>query len=164
MWDFIQGRGLEGMVAKKHGSVYRPGQRTDDWRKIGLVDSVRAVVAGYLPGGGGRSDSFGSLLLGLWTREGLRWIGSVGTGFNDGSLRAIREALDEMTIDRSTFIPEPDLPRQAVFVDPVLVAAVEYKEWTSVGRLRAPVFKGFTGDDLGDITWELEGPAADEAG
>jgi len=35
---------------------------------------------------------------------------------------------------------------------------VQYKEFTSVGRLRAPSFKGFTDDEPSSVTWEEEGP------
>lgn len=161
LWEFVLQRGLEGIVAKRLDSPYRSGGRSADWRKITVARRVRAVVGGFTEGDGGRSGSFGALLLGLWTDGGLRWIGSVGSGFDDWSLQAIRAALDQMRMENSPFLPGDDLPRKAVWVYPQLVVLVEFREWTAVGRLRAPVFKGFTDDPHGEITWAAEGPDAD---
>jgi bifunctional non-homologous end joining protein LigD len=159
LWGFVTSRDLEGIVSKRMDAPYRPGIRSQDWRKIVNVHRVRAVVGGYLPGTGGRSGTFGSLLVGLTDGEALRWIGAVGTGFDDAALRAIRGALDEMVASRSPFHPDPDLPGEAVWVAPSLVAVVEFREWTAAHRLRAPSFKGFSDDDPATVTWEREGPA-----
>ncbi|MDJ0961071.1 MAG: non-homologous end-joining DNA ligase [Acidimicrobiia bacterium] len=160
LWSLVEERGIEGIVAKRRSSIYRPGVRSAEWRKITRFRQVRAVVGGFLPGDRSRSDSFGSLLVGLWADDGLRWIGAVGTGFNQQQLRAIRAALDEMTIDDSPFLDAAAIPRGAVWVAPQLVTMIQYKEFTSAGRLRAPSFKGFTDDDVRAITWEQEGPNA----
>ena len=154
----VVGEGLEGIVAKRHGSLYRPGVRSPDWRKVPHLRAVRAVVGGFTSGDGGRTGTFGSLLLGLWAGERLRWIGSVGTGFDDASLRAIRSALDEMTVDGCPFDSVAELPADSTWVAPHLVARVEFKEWTKAGRLRAPSFKGFVPDPEEEVTWEAEGP------
>jgi bifunctional non-homologous end joining protein LigD len=162
LWSTVLEQGLEGMVAKRLGRPYLPGRRAEHWRKISHVRSMRGVVGGFTPGEGGRDRSFGALLVGLWTEAGLRWVGSVGTGFDDAALAAIREALDQMIRPDSPFTVGPELPREATWVEPQLVARVGYKEWTKVGRLRAPRFQGFTDDDPESVTWESEGPG--EAG
>ena len=159
LWDFVQARRLEGMVAKRLGSTYQPGVRSPDWRKIGNFSQVRAVVGGFTPGSGGRAQTFGSLLLGLWEADGLRWIGAVGSGFDEPALRAIRGALDEMSIADSPFLDDTGIPRPATWVSPQLVAVVRYKQWTRAGRLRAPSFKGFTDYPPHSVTWISEGPA-----
>lgn len=160
MWGFVQERGMEGLVAKRLGSRYHPGQRSADWRKVPSLVSTRAVVGGYTPGSGGRVSTFGGLLLGLGEGDRLRFIGSVGTGFDDVALRAIRAALDELRIEQSPFGADAVVPRQAVWVEPRLVAVVQFREWTGAGRLRAPVFKGFTDEPPASITWDQEGPAS----
>jgi bifunctional non-homologous end joining protein LigD len=86
LWNFVVERGMEGVVAKRVGSSYRPGKRSPDWRKIASFRTLRAVVGGYTPGERGRSGSFGSLLIGLWDGDRLRWIGSVGSGFSNAAL------------------------------------------------------------------------------
>jgi bifunctional non-homologous end joining protein LigD len=158
LFSAVVERELEGIVAKRHGSPYRPGVRSPDWRKIPHVRVVRAVVGGFTVGEGGRAGTFGSLALGLWEGTRLRWIGSVGTGFADSALLAIRSALDEMTVAESPFWPDPELSIGLTWVAPHLVARVEFKEWTEAGRLRAPSFKGFIAEEPEQVTWESEGP------
>ncbi|MFQ5968232.1 MAG: non-homologous end-joining DNA ligase [Acidimicrobiia bacterium] len=158
LFDAVKERRLEGMVGKRLGSAYRPGVRSSDWRKVAAVQRVKAVVGGFLPGEGGRTTTFSSLLLGLWVGDTLRWIGSVGTGFDNASLRAIRQTLDQLETATSPFLAPEELPPQATWVTPSLVADVEFKQWTKAGRLRAPSFKGFTLDPLEDVTWAAEGP------
>jgi bifunctional non-homologous end joining protein LigD len=160
LWELVVARDLEGIVAKRIGSQYHPGVRSPEWRKIARFRHVRAVVAGYVPGERARSRTFGSLLLGLHTADGLRWIGAVGSGFTDPQLTSIRQALDSMTTPQRPFLADPSIPRNAVWVHPQLVAMVRFKEFTSAGRLRGPSFKGFTDDDPASITWAAEGPQA----
>ena len=121
LWVGVEQQGLEGMVAKRIDSPYRPGVRSPDWRKVARVDQVRAVVGGFLPGERSRASTFGSLLLGLVDGTHLRYIGSVGTGFDGSALRAIRAALDEMVRPTSPFLPDADIPDRAVLVEPSLV-------------------------------------------
>lgn len=158
LWDFVIERGMEGVVAKRVGSSYRPGKRSPDWRKIASFRTLRAVVGGYTPGERGRAGSFGSLLIGLWEGDRLRWIGSVGSGFSNEALGAIRSALDEMVANRSPFAEPEPMPKGATWVVPQLVAMIQYRQWTRAGRLRAPSFKGFTDDPLEEVTWAAEGP------
>jgi bifunctional non-homologous end joining protein LigD len=160
LFTAIKEQGLEGMVAKRLGSSYRPGIRSPDWRKIVVRRSVRAVVGGFTRGEGSRASTFGALLVGLWVGSNLRWIGAVGTGFSDAALASVRSALEEMRTDRCPFEADDELPRDASWVVPHLVAAVEYREWTEAGRLRGPSFKGFAGEPPEAATWEAEGPEA----
>ena len=160
VWDFVVEHRMEGIVAKRHGSPYRPGVRSPDWRKISHFRTLRAVVGGYTEGTGGRFGLFGSLVLGLWRDGGLHWIGQVGSGFDDKSLRMIRTALSEMRVADSPFVESTEIPRGVTWVDPQLIAMVRYKEFTRVGRLRAPSYKGFTDDPPESITWETEGPSS----
>ena len=157
LWEVVVARDLEGMVAKRAGSPYRPGVRSTDWRKVAHLHTVKAVVGGYTRGEGGRSASFGALVLGLWVGSRLRWIGNVGTGFSDRAVDAIRAALDAMPRSDTPFHPEPEMPAMSP-VEPVLVAAVGYRNWTTAGRIRHPRFKGFTDDVAEALTWEAEGP------
>ena len=160
IWEFVEQNDLEGIVAKRLGSGYSPGARSPDWRKIGYFKHVRAVVGGFTTGTGGRESTFGSLLLGLWDDGLLRWVGAVGSGFDDKSLHAIREALDAMTSSESPFHDRPEMPPGTTWVEPALVAMVRFKQWTEAGKLRAPSFRGFTDDPSEEIIWEREGPSS----
>ena len=143
-----QAQGLEGVVAKRRGSPYCPGRRSDDWRKLKHVRRTSAVVAGWKPGEGGRAGRIGSLLLGVQGAAGLEFAGHVGTGFSAATLAALGARLEPLRRDASPFataVPR-EHARSAVWVEPVLVVEVEYTEWTRDGRLRHPSYKGLRDD------------------
>jgi bifunctional non-homologous end joining protein LigD len=152
---------LEGIVSKRSGSVYRPGRRSEDWRKTANRKTCEALVVGALAGTGARTSTFGSLALAVWTDEGrLRYVGSVGSGFDQATLTAVNRAILDMATDRPDDMKDVDaVPGPIRWVVPSLVAVVEYAAWTDDGRLRAPVFKGFSATPPGEITWAREGPA-----
>jgi len=159
LFTAVTAQGLEGIVAKRLGSTYRPGRRSEDWQKISVRHTLRAVVGGYLPGEGGRSSTFGSILVGLYEPAGLRWVAAVGSGFNDSSLRAFHEALSQLERPTSPFTNDVIVPGGSpVWVEPGIVVKVEYKEWTHDEHLRAPVYKGIEIAEPETITWAAEGP------
>ncbi len=139
---------LEGVMAKKLGSRYQPGKRSADWRKIKLTNTQDCVILGWTPGQGGRSSTFGALLVGAYVRTELRWVGQVGTGFTDAMLEAIQDTLESIEIEEPSG-DDQDLGhvKGARFVEPKLVCEVEYLEMTtSTGKMRAPSFKGLRTD------------------
>lgn len=156
----VEDRGIEGIVAKRLGSRYHPGRRSEDWLKIPVRHTLRAVVGGYLPGEGGRSSTFGSVLVGLHDDVGLRWIAAVGSGFDDVTLEIFATHLRQIERPRSPFHNQVVLPRpgRPLWVEPVIVIGVEYKEWTHDNHLRAPVFKGVETVPAEAVTWAEEGP------
>ncbi|HWO70441.1 MAG TPA: non-homologous end-joining DNA ligase [Actinomycetota bacterium] len=153
--------GLEGVVAKRKGSPYRPGRRSDDWRKIKLVSRQDCVILGWTPGRGGRAGTLGALLVGAYVDGRLRWVGQVGTGFTDATLRRLLEEL--APLERADPpIPDPGLRavKGARFVEPRLVCEVEYLELTRKAlKMRAPSFKGLRPDKAPEDC-VLEPPAA----
>lgn len=160
LFEAAKEAGLEGVVAKRSESLYLPGRRSPDWRKVAVRHRLRAVVGGYLPGEGSRSATFGSVLVGLYDDGGLRWIAAVGSGFDESSLTAFSAALKELERPVSPFhnqVITPG-PGKAVWVDPGIVIEVEYKEWTHDHHLRAPVYKGIDISDPESVTWDEEGP------
>ena len=161
LFSAVAAKGLEGIMAKRLDSMYRPGERSSGWRKIPHVRRTRAVVAGYTESERIRAGGFGALLLGMWEDDHLRYVGSVGTGFDHESARAIRSALEQMTVADSPFIDDSAVPA-ATFVYPHLVAEIAFKQWTRAGRLRAPSFKGFSDRAHAAITWETEGPTSND--
>lgn len=158
LFEAVQAQGLEGIVGKRLGSVYVQGRRSPDWRKISIRRSLRAVVGGYLPGERSRASTFGSILVGLWDGPDLRWVAAVGSGFDEPSLQAIKEALQDLERPTSPFINNVAVPQTPVWVEPGIVVSVEYKEWTHDFHLRAPVYKGVELADPETVTWDEEGP------
>jgi bifunctional non-homologous end joining protein LigD len=133
---------LEGVVAKRADSRYRPGRRTSDWQKLKLRRTQEVVVCGYTRGQGRRSSGFGALVVGVPGAGGLRWAGNVGAGFTDDEIGRLLEMLRPLERRDAPFAETPRMPRvrrtDVVWVDPRLVAEVEFAEWTREGRLRAP--------------------------
>jgi bifunctional non-homologous end joining protein LigD len=149
-----QKQGLEGVVAKRLTSRYRPGRRSPDWVKVKNIRAQEVVVGGWSPGKGRRSGTIGSLLLGLPDADegGLRYIGQVGTGFTDYMLADLLTRLKRLARKTSPF--HPDVPRadarDAQWVSPRLVGEVAFGEWTSDGRLRHPAWRGLRPDKSPD--------------
>lgn len=141
-------QGLEGVVAKRRDSRYTPGRRSDSWLKVKNVRRTSAVVAGWKPGGGGRSGRIGSLLLGVPGEHGLDYAGHVGTGFTGAVLADLAQRLGPLRRATSPFATEVprEHARDAVWVEPVLVCEVDYATWTRDGRLRHPSYKGLRDD------------------
>jgi bifunctional non-homologous end joining protein LigD len=138
---------LEGVVAKRLGSVYEPGRRSPTWLKIKNVYRQELVVGGWLPGEGGRSGRVGALLVGYHDEEGrLRYAGRVGSGFTEAELKRVKQKLDELATDGNPFEAGPKVPKGAHFTEPRLVAEVEFREWTRTGTLRAPTYQGLRED------------------
>jgi bifunctional non-homologous end joining protein LigD len=143
-------RGLEGIVAKKLGSLYRPGQRTKDWVKIKATKSQDCVIVGWAPGQGARAE-LGSLLVGVYRKGKLTYAGHVGTGFTQQTLKLLKERLKPLETDEPPVPPPPTDEvdtRQVHWVRPELVVDVEYLEFTSQGRMRAASFKGLRDDKV----------------
>lgn len=140
---------LEGVMAKRLGSRYKPGKRSDDWRKIKLRTSQDCVILGWTPGEGGRRGTFGALLVGAFTREDgeLLWVGQVGSGFSDRMLKDVLAELEPLRREGPAATdPELTAVPGAVFVEPQVTCEVEYHEFTDTGKMRAPSFKGLRPD------------------
>ena len=85
-------KGLEGIIAKRKSSIYRPGKRSPDWLKIKSRPQQEFVVCGFTEGKGSRKH-FGALLLGAYRNGKLRSFGHSGTGF---SQKGLAEAIDRL--------------------------------------------------------------------
>jgi len=137
--------GIEGIVAKKLDCPYQPGARASHWIKVKNVLTQDVVVGGWTPGEGGRSSSLGSLAVGVMEGDQLVYAGKVGTGFSEQSLAFVKRELEPLRRETSPFSGRQP-PKGTIFVEPRLVAHVEFREWTGSGTLRAPSFKGLRPD------------------
>jgi bifunctional non-homologous end joining protein LigD len=140
--------GLEGVVAKRLDSVYRPGVRGPEWIKVKNFRTQSVVIGGWRPGKGRRAGGVGSLLFGVHDDEGrLVYAGHVGTGFTAQDLRDV-EALftPRRTSPFAGTLPR-EVTRDAHWVEPSIVGEVAYAVWTADARLRHPSWRGLR-DDL----------------
>ncbi len=139
-------QGLEGVMAKRLQSTYEPGRRSGAWLKIKHTKRQELVVGGWVPGEGRRAKRIGALLMGYYRDGELVYAGRVGTGFTERLLGELQARLEQYRRRTSPFAGRPPLPREAVFVEPCLVAEIEFREWTGEGVMRAPSFKGLRED------------------
>ena len=140
-------QGLEGLLAKRLDSCYEPGRRTGAWLKIKNLRREEFTIVGWEPGEGRREHRIGSLLVARHDPETgeLVYAGEVGTGFTDATLQSLTERLVPLRTDRSP-LPTRQGPKKACWVEPLLVAEVEYANVTPDGMLRHPSFKGLRED------------------
>ncbi|GAA5100513.1 ATP-dependent DNA ligase [Microbacterium yannicii] len=142
---------LEGIVVKDPGSRYVRGGRSEAWLKVKITRTQEVVIAGIRPGKGGRSNTFGSLLLGIPDEAGLRYAGRVGSGFSDSTLATLMKKLLPLRTDANPLVGVPPLDaRDALWVRPELVGEVEYGEFTPAGIMRHPRWRGLRPDKRPD--------------
>jgi bifunctional non-homologous end joining protein LigD len=136
-------RGYEGVVAKDSSSPYVE-RRSRYWLKVKVRLEEEFVIAGYTPPAGARKY-FGSLLLGAYENGLLRYVGRVGTGFDEKALKLLFRKFQPLKRKSSPFVPSPRI-RTATFLSPKLVAQISFTEWTRDRKLRHPVFLGLRED------------------
>lgn len=137
--------GMEGIVSKNINSVYEQ-KRTRNWVKAKCIKRQEFVIGGYTKPKGGRKY-FGSLLIGTYNNKNeLTYCGHVGTGFTQQSLDELYEKLQLIKIFSNPFNSIPPDSSKVTWVKPMLLAEVEFTEWTSEGIVRHPSFKGLRMD------------------
>lgn len=147
---------LEGVMAKKPGSIYTIGKRTKDWLKIKTEKRQEMVIGGYTHNEGS-SKLFSALLLGIIENGSFEFITPVGTGFNKKMQEEIIKKLRPYETDQCPFSSTPEYNKPSRFrpnppkatvtwVQPKLVAEISYREETKGGAIRQPSFKGLRED------------------
>ncbi len=163
LFEIARDKKLEGILAKRRASCYEE-RRSREWLKIKIRHRMECVVGGYTNPEGSRAH-FGSLVLGLYDKEGrLIHVGQVGSGFDQKLLAELFKTLKKIETKKNPFYGEVEALRKVSWVKPELVAEVEYAEWTegansgSGPKLRAPVFLGLRDDkDPKECTLEQAG-------
>ena len=137
--------GLEGVIGKRRDARYVQ-RRSPDWIKLKCGQRQEFVICGYTDPQGARTG-IGALLLGAHDDKGvLQYAGNVGTGFNEATLRDLKQKLDALATDDSPFPPKAVAGRKHHWVKPKLIAEVSFAEWTSSGSVRHAVFQGLRAD------------------
>jgi bifunctional non-homologous end joining protein LigD len=137
-----KGQGVEGIVSKRVDARYEHA-RSASWVKIKHENTDEFVVVGYTKPKGSRSN-FGALLMATKEDGGLRYVGKVGTGYDDAALRELFQLLSSLEQDKgSVTLPAHAKvsPRAVHWVKPQLVAEVAFRGWAKEGLLRQAAFK-----------------------
>lgn len=138
LFDAVLAEGLEGVVAKKSGSPYRIGQKTEEWRKIKCLRHANALIGGYLAEGA----RVRSLLVGVPREEGLWYIGAAASGVTQSQWRALG-ALFAKSAGVCPFLNPPKTDG-ARWVEPLMGVRVRFLEYTAGGLMRNPAVIGFS--------------------
>ena len=145
--ELTQAAGAEGIVAKRLDSIYVPGKRATTWRKIKHRHEQEFVIGGFTTGTGARSTSFGSLALGYYVGDELRFAGTAGSGLDHAMIDKLFRWMKAHP-SACPFAPPPprEVVRESTWCEPLLVAQCAFTEWTEGGLMRHPVFLGLRDD------------------
>ncbi|HEY3308535.1 MAG TPA: DNA ligase D [Desulfuromonadaceae bacterium] len=136
---------LEGIVAKKASSSYQTGKRSKDWLKIKIKLQQEAIICGFTEPRGGRKY-FGALVLGVYEKKELTYIGLSGGGFDENSLKEIHAMLLPLIQAEPSFKERVKTDMPVKWVKPVMVCEVSFTEWTGDRVMRHPIFLGLRDD------------------
>ena len=155
-FDAASKMGLEGIIAKRSDSLYSPGARSKDWLKIKTEKRQEVIIAGYT-NKQGSPKVFSSLLLGVYEKNKLQYVGKVGTGFSNKQQKEMLAIFKPLIRKKSPFEATPDYNKRNRFrpvttdmtvtwLKPTLVCEVNYAEITQDGLFRHPSFAGLRMD------------------
>src|ERR1700746_2950022 len=145
LFELTKEKGMEGIIAKQKGSIYRPGKRTSDWLKIKARLQQEFVVGGFTAPKGSRKH-LGAVVLGAYTNGKLRHYGYAGSGFSEKGLTDAVERMKPLFTDKSPFVNPPNTKEKIQWVKPKLVCEIEYAELTADYQLRQTTFLGWRDD------------------
>jgi bifunctional non-homologous end joining protein LigD len=136
--------GLEGIISKRKDSPYSSG-RNSHWVKSKCLLRQEFVIGGFTDPQGQRTG-FGALLLGVYENKNLRYVGKVGTGFNEKNIATLLKKLKKLETEESPFELKSPRVRGIHWLQPKLVAEIKFANWTNDKILRVPVYQGLRED------------------
>jgi bifunctional non-homologous end joining protein LigD len=153
--EAVRKLGLEGVVGKRGGSIYEPGERSGAWIKRRTNREQEFVIGGYVPG----TRGFDALIVGVYQKKRLIYVAKVKDGFVPRTRDDIFPALKNLRIDECPFtnLPEKKASRwgevltaekmnECRWLEPALFAQVAFVEWTDGGKLRHCAFVAMRDD------------------
>ena len=143
-FDKARRAGEEGVIAKRAAGLYYSGRRTREWLKIKATHEQEAVIVGFTAPRGSR-EYFGSVVLGVYHKGKLVYVGHSGGGFSRQMLKTLHARMMKLKTDKKPFTGVPR-EEEITWIRPRLVCQVKFTEWTDKGEMRHPVFLGVRTD------------------
>jgi DNA ligase D-like protein (predicted ligase) len=153
--DAARQQRLEGIIGKRKDSLYESGKRTGAWIKHRLNNGQELVIGGYVPG----THGLDAIIVGFYREKDLIYVARVRNGFVPASRRRLFERLRPLVTSECPFVNLPEKHRarwgegltaedmkKCIWLRPVLVAQIEFLEWTESGHLRHSKFAGLRED------------------
>jgi DNA ligase D-like protein (predicted ligase) len=161
----VREQGLEGAIAKRRDSLYQAGKRSGTWVKMRVNRGQELVIGGYVPA----PKNFDSIVVGYYEGQQLLYVDRVRNGFTPASREALFKRFRGLDRENCPFqnLPEsgkgrwgegltPEDMSKCRWLEPGLVAAIEFAEWTSTNHLRHSKFIALREDkDASDVWREL---------
>jgi bifunctional non-homologous end joining protein LigD len=144
LFDLAREHGAEGIIGKQIYSTYVEA-RSANWVKLKINREIEAVIGGYTAPRGSRSH-LGAILVGLYDGKKLKYIGGVGTGFDEKILANLAAEMKPLETRVCPFSEDPETKEPATWLKPELVARVRFREFTREHHLRQPVYLGLRRD------------------
>lgn len=132
--------GLEGIMAKVRTSPYQPGRRSPFWQKIKTRHTADCVILGYTRGKGNREQAFGAIHVAFKEGKELKYVGKVGSGFDDKTLKSLLAELKRHKEVKRPIRQKPLDDALTTWIEPTVMCEVQYASFTKDGMLREPVF------------------------
>lgn len=145
LFEEMQKRNLEGLIAKNQESTYQEERRGSDWLKVKTSKRQEVVIGGYTEPRGGRKY-LGALLVGVYEKGELIYVGHSGGGIPDKMRQELQAKLSKLERRTSPFSTEPKPNAPVHWVRPAMVCEMSFSEWTEEGYMRHPQFKGIRTD------------------
>jgi bifunctional non-homologous end joining protein LigD len=157
--ESVKAQGLEGLVAKRLDSRYESGLRTGAWQKMRINRGQEFVVGGYTVG----TNTFDALVFGYYDGDRLMYAGRTRNGFTPIVRQQVFKKFRGLAIKECPFanLPEAKSGRWGAgltaakmkdcrWLKPVLVAQIEFLEWTGDNHLRHTKFVALRDDKPAD--------------
>lgn len=140
LFHVVKEHNMEGIICKDLRGTYSIGGKDKRWQKKKIFRDLYAVIGGVTT----RNGIVNALLLGLYDKNKLVYIGNAGTGkLSVEDWRALTGHIEPMIIPYRPFINEPERNKDAVWIDPKLTVRIQFLEWTPHGTMRHPSIQAF---------------------
>jgi len=136
LFEDVKANMEEGVIGKRKDGAYQQGLRA--WIKVKAIQYGKFVICGYTKGTGWREPTFGALVLGQQTKDGLVHVGSVGTGFDEAEINRLYGKMTKL----HDSCPFPTEPEKATWIKPAIEVRIAFQELTDDRKLRFPSYKG----------------------